>query len=181
MEYEFSRPVDVSDLRAQEKRLTISARAAELEALAKRFGIAAVESLTAEVVLSEFRGGRGVRLTAAMAAEVVQSCVVTLEPVTARIEEGFLLDFMPAETLKANAEIELDPEGEDPPEPMHGWRIDVGEVVAEQLALALDPYPRHPTAGKAGGLVWQDDEEDVEEDGGPFAALGRLKERDALP
>ena len=34
----------------------------------------------------------------------------------------------------------------DAPEPLSGNLLDVGEIVAEQLSLAADPYPRRPGA-----------------------------------
>jgi hypothetical protein len=36
-------------------------------------------------------------------------------------------------------------------EPFEGDAIDIGEAVAQQLALALDPYPRAPGASLEGG------------------------------
>lgn len=34
----------------------------------------------------------------------------------------------------------------DEPEPLEGTILDLGEIVAEELALSLDPYPRGPLA-----------------------------------
>ena len=41
-------------------------------------------------------------------------------------------------------EVVIDPEADDPPEPLGDGLVDVGEIVTQQLALALDPYPRAP-------------------------------------
>ncbi len=41
----------------------------------------------------------------------------------------------------------------DAAEPFDGDAIDIGEAVAQQLALALDPYPRAPGVS----LEWKDD------------------------
>ena len=71
----------------------------------------------------------------------------------------------------------------DEAEPLPEAGIDVGAVVAEHLALLLDPYPRHPDA-PAGPLAYSAGEDgpngDVPGDdggAGPFAALGQLKSK----
>ena len=73
----------------------------------------------------------------------MQSCVVTLEPVPAHLEVDLDMSYSAAAVGPAVAE--LDPLGHatrraSPPE------IDLGEAVARQLAIALDPYPRAPGA-----------------------------------
>ena len=69
----------------------------------------------------------------------------------------------------------MSPEGGGPPEPVSGGAIDLGETVAQQFALALDPYPRCPDASiEALGAEPQGARP---EEGGPFAALARLKRR----
>jgi uncharacterized metal-binding protein YceD (DUF177 family) len=78
-------------------------------------------------------------------ADVTQACVVTLAPVPAKISEAFSADFAD-EDRRRPAETDLDFEADDPPEPIRNGHIDVGELAAEQLALALDPYPRAPGA-----------------------------------
>ena len=51
---------------------------------------------------------------------------------------------LPAE---AEGEVEIDAEAETP-EPLVGGRLDLGEILAEELSLALDPYPRAPEADR---------------------------------
>jgi uncharacterized metal-binding protein YceD (DUF177 family) len=79
---------------------------------------------------------------------IVQACVLTLDPVTQDLDDTFRIVF------KQDMADERDPEsGEavlssqaDAPEPLTGNMLDVGEIVAEQLSLAADPYPRRPGA-----------------------------------
>jgi uncharacterized metal-binding protein YceD (DUF177 family) len=78
-------------------------------------------------------------------ARVVQSCVVTLEPVVADVADSFTL-YYAEEVVPPGHAVDLPIEDEDWPEPIEDGRIDVGEAVAQQLALALDPYPRAPGA-----------------------------------
>lgn len=138
---EVSRPVEVARLGLGETRRSITAEAAERAALAARFGLLALDRLTAEVRLEPLGGGL-IRLSADFTADVVQSCVVTLEPVPARIEESFTLLFG---AVAPAPEIMLDGEGEVV-EPILDGVIDLGEAVAQQLSLALDPFPRAPKA-----------------------------------
>ena len=82
---EFSRIVDLDDLTGAESVFDIVASEVERAALAERFGLQEINKLTAKVRLerSEYSD---VKFSAEIAAEVVQTCVVTLEPVASGIE-----------------------------------------------------------------------------------------------
>ena len=139
---ELRRVFALAELGASGAVLEVSADADECAALARRFGIRAIDALSATLRLDLVRGGEVVRVRGDIAADVVQSCVVTLEPVAAHIEEGFERSFAPGGDAGAN--VEVAPEDGDDPEPFDGDEIDVGELVAEQLGVNLDPYPRRP-------------------------------------
>jgi uncharacterized metal-binding protein YceD (DUF177 family) len=135
---EFSRPIEVTRLGAGEAVYDIAANETERAALAKRFDLVSLEKLTAHVTLRRLPGGL-VRLTASLSADLVQTDVVTLDPVPARVDDDFTLLFgSDAEDAAA-----LDPEAELI-EPLSDGQIDIGEVVAQQLSLVMDPYPRPP-------------------------------------
>ena len=170
---ELSRPVSASAVADAPQALTIEAGEGERAALAERFDLIAIEALTARVHLFRTlaRDGSGdvVRVVLDINADIIQRCVVTLEPLRARIaERGVETEFALA-AAPAAREVVVIPDDADPPEPFDGERIDVGELVAQHLALALDPYPRTPGA--------EPDRDGL--DGGrrdpPFAALGRLR------
>lgn len=82
-------------------------------------------------------------LSARLEAEVTQSCVVTLAPVPARIDEPVLRRYLADFAWPEGEEVEI-PE-DDSTEPLPE-RIDLAEIALEQLALALPPYPRAPGA-----------------------------------
>lgn len=155
---EFSRPVRILELE-RSRRFKGEATEAEREALARRFGLLALESLAYEAEIEPWRGGW--RARGLVKAEAVQACVVSLEPVAETIEEPFERGWLPAKALAklepkpaSESEIPIDPELDDPPE-LLGEEIDLGEVAAEVFGLALDPYPRAPGApGEAGGVVY---------------------------
>jgi uncharacterized metal-binding protein YceD (DUF177 family) len=135
---EFSRFADVPRAIGRTSVHRIAADLDERAALAARFALESLDRLEAEVKLEHLPGGL-IRLAASLSAEVVQSCVVTLEPVASAVAEDFTLLFGPPE--EAAREVILDGE-EETVEPLDGERIDIGEVVAQQLSLALDPFPR---------------------------------------
>lgn len=162
---EFSRPVSVARRHDFTPR-RIEANEAERAALARRFDLVAIERLAAEVALEPAPRG-AVKLVALLDAEVVQTCIVTLEPVPARVTERFEVIFAPE--IDEEAELIVD---EDAPVvvPLEGESVDLGEAVAQQLSLALDPFPRKPDAALPG--------EAGEGAASPFAALAAWKRRD---
>jgi uncharacterized metal-binding protein YceD (DUF177 family) len=140
---EFSRFIEADNVGAKPVERQISANGEERAALAERFELQAIDRLEAEFTLR--RAGNGViHVKGTVRGEIVQSCVVTLDPVPARIEETFAADF--AAEAKGQAEEEIDFEAADPPEAIRNGHIDLGELAAEHLSLALDPYPRAPGA-----------------------------------
>jgi len=159
---EFSRIVSLARLpeRGREERLVASP--AECAALARRFAIPAVNRMEAVVRLCPAPGG-GATVAGRLSAEVVQDCVVTLEPVVQAVEEEVALRILapgesPSDDPEAPDEIEAE-----------GDVVDLGEALAEQLSLALDPYPRAPGAEMP--------PEAPAGTHGPFAALAALARR----
>lgn len=177
---EFSRTVIADRLGPGENKMTISADEAERAALAERFSVISIDSLSADLSLRRIRGSALVRLAGRFAADVVQSCVVTLEPVPQHVEEDFELVYGPEVELDEddlNVDVILDAEAEDPPEPMHNGMIDVGEAVAEHLALALDPFPRAPGAELPAEYRFEPEAEAAEKPN-PFAVLASLRKKE---
>jgi Large ribosomal RNA subunit accumulation protein YceD len=138
---EFSRPVEISRLPAASTAMTVEASGAECAALARRFSLLALERLAADLKL-EWIAAHLIRLEATLSADIVQECVVTLEPVRSHIEDRFVLLYGAA----AEAREVLLNEEEEVFEPIVDGRIDLGEAVAQQLSLAIDPFPRAPGA-----------------------------------
>lgn len=139
------RIVDLDRLGRTGAALDVVASEAECAALAKRFDFLDLKDLAARVMVDLQLGGQVV-VEGRLRGKVVQACVLTLEPVVQELDDVFRIVF------KKNLTEELDPEsGEavlnpqaDAPEPLAGNLLDVGEIVAEQLSLAAEPYPRRP-------------------------------------
>ncbi|MBV9523460.1 MAG: DUF177 domain-containing protein [Alphaproteobacteria bacterium] len=137
---EFSRILALSRLGESDAVHRFAASAAECAALARRFGLLSLDRFTVEARLSREAGG--VRLAARIEAELVQECVVTLDPVPARLAEDFAILYR--RRLPQRSDI-LDPLEEDV-ELLEGDEIDLAEAAAQQLSLILDPFPRSPSA-----------------------------------
>jgi uncharacterized metal-binding protein YceD (DUF177 family) len=148
---------------------TVTAKPQEYETIAAYLELAAVKALTGEFALTRWRG-KGVRLTGKLIADVVQTCVVTLEPLEAHVEAEFERRFLPHDKIEQetedDGEIFVDPTAEDPPEPLT-HEIDLGEILIEELALNLDPFPRKP------GAAFHETHESARDN--PFAVLAKLK------
>ena len=172
---EFSRLYRLDSLSGEPRRIEIAAEAAEREALARRFGLVAVEALAAEAELR--RSGGTVTASGRLRGKVIQACVATAEPVEAVVDEPFRIDFRPPPEPRAEEEIEL---GEEELDVVfyEGGAVDLGEAVAQTLALSLDPYPRSPAAEAALRKAGVKSEEDAWAEASPFAALKGLKEEE---
>jgi uncharacterized metal-binding protein YceD (DUF177 family) len=168
---EFSRPVAIESIGPRAQVRKIDAGEEERRGLAERFGLVALHSLSASLALSR-PAGEVIHAKGHLVADVVQSCVVTLEPVPAHIEADFACSYTGGAPMAGD--LDLDPLAEEEVESLLGEEIDLGETVAQQLAIALDPYPRAP------GAAWPEDgqaEPGVAQEGRkkPFAALEKLK------
>lgn len=172
---EFSRPVAVDRLGSRETRMNVTASPAECAALAERYDIVAVESLTARLRLRRIGGSGLIRLKGELSARVVQACVVTLDPVTQQVDETFEMLFGATEE-NGDTDVLVQYDEDDPPDPILHGIIDVGEAVAEHLALGLDPFPRRPDAVFQPSLV-EDEVADEPPTPNPFAALAALKQK----
>lgn len=189
--YEFSFPVAVAKIGREPLTVTFEADERQRALLAKRYGILSVDSLAGQAVLCRESDGMTIAVKGAFKATVTQACVVTLEPVPDEIEEdfeGWYLDesqaksFMKARKLRADTEIDdpfdehedeqtMMPAEHDDPEPVLNGSVEVGELVAQYLSLALDPYPKSEKALALGPVG----DDSPPEKTSPFAVLKDLK------
>ncbi len=163
---EFSRLADERHI--PEAPVILDAAPAECAALARRFALVRIDALHAELALH--RDGRAILATGALAAEIVQSCAVSGEDFPVRIAEPLALRFVPAQAHRPDEELELGADELDDIE-YQGTQFDLGEAVAQSLALAVDPFAVAPGAAqfrKKAGLLG-------EGQAGPFAGLAALK------
>jgi uncharacterized metal-binding protein YceD (DUF177 family) len=143
----------------------------ERKALAARFDVVAVSELTGLLRLEPWRRG-GVKITGRVDATMVQTCVVTLDPFEVSVRNEITRYFAgqnapgPAAAVHSVESLE-----EDAQEFVTGASIDIGEVLAEALGLAIDPYPRKPGATFESG---DGSGQEPGSDASPFAALAKI-------
>jgi uncharacterized metal-binding protein YceD (DUF177 family) len=172
---EFSRPQRVDRIPAKGLHLSITAEAAEREQLARELDLLGLDSLAAELHLTPVGRTGVVRVNGRLTASLTQRCGVTLGPVPGTIDEAFELSFAPPESGDDEGlELEITYDSEDPPDPIIDGAIDLGHVVVEHLALALDPFPR-----AEGAVFTPVDEAAPEPDDkpNPFAVLARFRQK----
>ena len=150
------------------QRIDYSADDAERAAVAERLDLLGLERLDATLTLH--CEGEKVRAEGRLTASVTQACVASGEPVPATVDDKVALLFLPEPKGTPDEELELS--AEDLDVIFHdGREIDLGTAIADELSLALDPYPRSAGAEdalKEAGVL-------SEEQAGPFAALAALK------
>ncbi len=157
---EFSRPLDVARVPRLGSFEKLSADSRECQDLAKRLKIPVIHHLSAELKAKPWRGG-GLKVTGQVQLDLEQVSVVSLEHFRQNLRfevERFFLHNVPQD---ATDDEDIDP--------IANGFIDLGEVVAETIALDLDLYPRKP--GEAFG------EQEIEpiKSPNPFAALKIVK------
>ena len=172
MSDEFAHRLPLNQIRDGE-RIDLTAGDDERRRVAERLGLRSLDRLEAHATLE--RKGEIVRARGRVKAALCQSCVATDEPVEASADEPYDLYFLPEPTADSSDE-EVELQASDCDVVFHdGSAIDLGEAIADTLALGLDPYPRSAGAEaalKEAGVL-------TEAEAGPFAALAKLKRSDS--
>lgn len=135
-------------------------------------GLRALRKVRLEGELVAEAGGDWL-MTARLGATAVQDCVVTLEPVTTRVDTDLSRRYLaePAPPPEGEAEMPED----DSAEPLPA-RLDLRRVLTEALALALPDYPRADGAALGAQSFTEPGKTPMkDEDARPFAALKALR------
>ena len=161
MTAELERLVPLDRVSARGTDILVEATEEERTALARRLAVPAVLQLRCRFRLRR-AAASVVDADGTLEARVVRTSVVTLDDFAQDVAEAFQLRFVPVGQ-------EGDDEDPDSPDeiPYEGTALDLGEAAAEQLALALDPYPREPSATLPEGSS--------DPGPAPFAALAKLR------
>lgn len=183
---EFSRVMTVAELAGGKNNLRLEAEEAERRALAARFGLISLDALNVIWSSQSWRGD-GVRLSGRLIADYVQSCVVTLAPISVHLDDVIEFNCLPEdsiERLEEDGELILAFEDDEMPEPIIDGRIDLGELASQSLATSIDPYPKSPDAAEANldrtspvNGVRDENRLPADDRPKPFAVLEKLKNR----
>lgn len=163
MSEEFTHRLPLAHVPAAGQTLRLAASPAERAALAERFELLALHEFTAELRLKP--GPEGVILvTGQMKAGLEQACGITLVPVRQSIAEPVAWRLLPEGMAPSD--------GEDDPDDIESEQgaADLAEALAQQLSLAIDPYPRAPGAEMPADLAGEGAH-------GPFATLLKLRQQ----
>lgn len=164
---------DLSSLPEAGYELDINPSTEELRTLARWAGVDEISSLHAHVFVRAQSKTRFLQETQ-FEADIMQSCVVTLEPVHTHIARSFIraLHLLPGgqRFVDKGGPVAATAVTEDSPDEIDSPIYDLGTPLREELVLAIDPYPRAP------GVAFEPptDEDHPES---PFAVLGKLKDR----
>lgn len=150
---EFSRPIAIEGITPDKTRHeTVEATKEERAALAMRFDLRELENLKATLDIRRVAGGSVIKVEGDFDADVVQTCVVSLQDVHAHLK-GHFETFFTEDQSKFNDDPDLADDGENTPEMISNGLIDLGEVTAQYMALELDPYPRAPGVSLAAQMA----------------------------
>jgi hypothetical protein len=150
--------------------MTFDATEEERAGLAREANVLEVPKFSARIVLKKLSPSR-FDVSYHLAAEIIQACVVTLQPLVARIEKDFVRELHHAAALRrpADTEIVMTPAEDDVPEEIDSLQFDLAGPLVEEFLLAIDPYPRAP------GVEFAPPEGMGDKPESPFAVLKRLK------
>ncbi len=140
---EFSRITRLDDIEpGTPTAVALKAGPDECAALAKRLSLLALDSLHAKLRLWRIKDG--LRISGRLFAKGSQACVVTLEPVAFAIDEPVELALYRAEALAREEERLGETQWQEAldRDVLEGEEVDLGEIVAQSLSLALPAYPR---------------------------------------
>jgi uncharacterized metal-binding protein YceD (DUF177 family) len=161
-------PLAVSAVSEAGRHLHLVADAQTRAAVATLAGLVGLPRLEASFDVTR-RGRSGLHVVGRVSATVIQTCVVTLEPLENEVDEDIDIAFSPAAASSFDEHVgEVEVPLEDAPEPLIGGAIDLGAIATEFLMLGLEPYPRKPDAV----LELPPSSEEAAH---PFAALAELK------
>ena len=168
-----SHPYELGRLPQAGDEVVIAPSADDLTRIAHWAGVERVDALKAKIDLRKLSPTR-YAFDAELEADIVQSCVVTLDPVHSHIARSFTRDLFLSPTARhvpKEVVVDVAPLDEDGREEITSLRYDLAVPVLEELVLAIDPYPRAP------GVAFEPPQNGADSPEHPFAVLKGLKSR----
>lgn len=165
--------VQLDEVRRSPARITLDLNEDERGALAALHDLPQIDAFDLKATVHT-AGKRQMRAEGRMRATVHYRCAVTLEPFGADIDVSF--DDLFSADLESQAAIDIDALSETDVEPLVDGALDVADLAFQHFALALDPYPRHPSLPPLSDRDQPSAEEGAERrKASPFAVLEHLK------
>jgi uncharacterized metal-binding protein YceD (DUF177 family) len=179
----YSAPFDLGSVHDRDAEVVLAPSETERASISEWLGTLAVESLKAKILISR-KGDGEYTYAVSFDGDVVQACVVTLEPVRAHLSGEFhrrfrVLPRSSASRHKKPAEeaayIDISSLDADEPELLRSPVVDLAAPLLEEISLSLDPYPRSP------GVSFEPPAEAAGPGDSPFAVLEKLKTAKTRP
>ncbi len=136
--HEFSHEVDLTKLSKTGKDFHLVADGDARAKIAARLRVPAVKALSGDIHIAATP--KTILARGAVRAQLVRECVASLEELDETVDDKFEVEFL-------RSVDDAPPEensGEDwlAPEVHEGLVFDIGELLVQQLSLAMDPFPR---------------------------------------
>ena len=165
---EFSFVIELSETGQSEKTYPLKANEEERRRVAARLGALSLDMFEGEVRIrvakpALFVGG-------SVRAHMVRECVSSLESVREEVVDDFELEFSRERPAQNDTEQAGDEDWTER-EAHSGEALDIGELLVQQLSLAMEAFPRHPDAPSLVEKYGQDGE------ASPFAMLHALSRK----
>lgn len=149
---EFSHVIMLDELPKGGRRFELQANEDERAAAARRLGVLAVDALSGEVRVAATK--KRFEISGKAVATLKRECVVSLEEIEEVIDEQFDVSFLrEVEAQTEEEEISL-----ETPEFHAEAQFDLGDLLLQQVSLAMDPFPRKAGAKSLAAEFGADEE-----------------------
>ncbi|MAH83476.1 MAG: hypothetical protein CBB68_03825 [Rhodospirillaceae bacterium TMED8] len=170
--------IRLSDLPPSGYRAAFRLSEANCNAVAERLGKISISDIFADLSVTKAIDAKHYNVFGTVNVKLVQTCVVTLDPLEQDLVSRVDLKF---EESVSCGDIEWDVSGDvddiiDPPERVIGGVIDLGDLIVQQIALDLEPFPRSPNIPTAHGSTIINTETD-NHGPNPFHQLAELRDK----
>lgn len=167
-----------AEIDREAKSFELAATAEQLAEVTERFDLVAIKTMTATVSISSKGPEEGILIEGKVRSELVQRCITSLADVPEVVDVPFSLLLVDPETADRMDADESYLDAEQPEyDALEGDTVDIGEIIAQTVAISMNPYPRAEGAELAGvtkaGISFNEPELEKKN---PFAALGKLKD-----
>lgn len=163
---EFSRPIALSQAHEHAVEHSLTALPEECTALAERFAVRSIANVSAQLRLAPH--AQGFCITGAVVADAIQTCVITGEAVQMQVNAPINV-LLWTQEIDGDLDLLEEAYGVDDIEPIDADDYDLGEMAAQYLALAIDPFPRKEGASLDAILP--------QTKTNPFSVLAQLKDK----
>ena len=173
MQKDFSYILKIDDLTQNEQRYTLKAKEHDLAALKEILQVESVQAFAADIALKLSRKAHRLDIKGEVRATLELKSVISLENFIKEYVVPFSYFFDTSLTYQDIKDMDLGI-NDEAPEIIENGQIDLGQIAIEQLALAMEDYPRMD--GEKFEFQSEFDEQTTQK-AHPFAVLEKLKKK----